>query len=77
MATGDPNDDPRVMGWGTIIALLVATGLCVGVILGLIGDALALAPGRTTAGVGASIGVVGSILIARRRAALAQAKQRV
>jgi len=44
--------------------------------LGLIGDALALGPGRTTAGVGASIGVLGSILIARRRAALAQARSR-
>lgn len=76
METGDPNDDPRVMGWGTIIALMVATGLGVGVMLGLIGDALALAPGRTTAGVGASVGVMGSILIVRRRAALAQAQRR-
>ena len=80
MATGDPNNDPRVMGWGTIIALMVATGLCVGVMLGLIGEALALSPGRTTAGVGASIGasigVMGSILIARRRDALAQDRPR-
>ena len=67
-------EDPRVMGWGTIVALLVATALFVGVLLGLIGDALGLSPGRTTAGVGASIGVMGALLIARRRVALAAAK---
>jgi len=67
-------EDPRVMGWGTIIALMTATGLCVGVMLGLIGDALGLGPGRTTAGVGASVGVMGALLIARRRVALARTK---
>jgi len=61
---------PKVMGWGTIIAIMVATGLVAGVLLGLLGEVLGLSPGRTTTGVGASVGVVGAILISRRRAAL-------
>lgn len=61
---------PKVMGWGTIIAIMVATALATGVLLGLLGEMLGLSPGRTTTGVGASVGVVGAILISRRRAAL-------
>ncbi len=64
----DTND--TVMGWGTILAIMVATGLVTGLILGLLRDAVGMTGG--TAGVGASIGVVGALLIARRRAALAR-----
>lgn len=64
----DTND--TVMGWGTILAIMVATGLVTGPILGLLRDAVGMTGG--TAGVGASIGVVGALLIARRRAALAR-----
>lgn len=66
---------PKVMGWGTIIAIVAGTGVVVGLLLGAIGQALALPPGRMTAGVGAAMGVLGALLVTRRRAALAQAQQ--
>ena len=66
---------PKVMGWGTIIAIVAATGIVVGMLLGAIGQALALPPGRMTAGVGAAMGVLGALLVTRRRAALAQAQK--
>ncbi len=68
------SEQPEVMGWGTIIAIMTVTGVLVGALLGGLGPAFGLAPGRLTAGVGASIGVVGALLISRRRAALALRK---
>ena len=55
----------KVMEWWKIIAILVATGLVVGLLPGLIG----LSSGVSAAGVGASVGAVGALLFARRRAA--------
>lgn len=67
----DTNDSTSaVMGWPTIVAIMIATGLVAGLILGLLRDAVGMTGGTT--GVGASIGVVGALLIARRRAALAR-----
>jgi hypothetical protein len=66
-------DTAKVMGWGTIIAILVATAVGIGVLLGLLGDALGWAPGRTGGGVGLGVGLLAANLISRRRAALAQA----
>lgn len=64
----ETNTEP--MGWATILAILIATGLVVGVTLGLLRETVGVPGG--TAGVGVSIGVVAAILIARRRAALAR-----
>jgi hypothetical protein len=60
----------KVMGWGTIIAIMVGVGLVTGLLLGLTRELLGLSQGMTGGGVGASVGVVGAILMARRRAAL-------
>lgn len=65
-------EDPKVMGWGMIVVIVAATGIVVGLLLGIIGQGLAVPPGRMTAGVGAAMGVVGALLVTRRRAALAQ-----
>jgi hypothetical protein len=67
-------DNTKVPGWGSIIAVMVGVGVVVGLALGLMSRTLGLSPGATTGGVGASVGVVGAILIARRRAALDRQK---
>ena len=65
-------EEPKVMGWGMIVVLVAATGILVGLLLGIVGQGLAVPPGRMTAGVGAAMGVVGALLVTRRRTALAQ-----
>jgi hypothetical protein len=62
----------KVLGWGTIILLMLATGVGLGLVLGFLGAVLGLPPGVMTASIGASVGIVGAILISRRRAALAR-----
>ena len=70
------DSDSKVMGWGTIILLMLATGIGLGLILGFIGAMLGLPPGVMTAGVGVSVGIVGALLFSRRRAALGQGSKR-
>jgi hypothetical protein len=65
-------DDAKAQGWGTIIVTLVVVGLVTGLLLGLMNWLFGLSPRVVGGGVGASIGVVGAALIARRRAALAR-----
>ena len=60
----------KVMGWGTIIAIMVGIALAVGLLLGLMGQMFGIPTQWTGAGVGVSAGVVGASLISRRRAAL-------
>jgi hypothetical protein len=55
------------LGWGWIIAIMLAAGVGMGAVLGVVGGTLGLPPAVTTASVGAAIGVVGAFLIARRR----------
>jgi len=64
--------ETKVPGWGTIILTLIAVGVVTGLLLGLLNWLFGLSPRVMGAGVGASIGVVGAALIARRRAALAR-----
>jgi len=61
----------KVMGWGTILGLMLATALVMGMLFGLVTSALNLPGHLGTVGVGAATGVVGAVLMARRRAALA------
>lgn len=67
-------NNTKVLGWGSIIAIMVGVGVVVGLVLGLMSRTLGLSTGATTGGIGASVGVVGAILIARRRAALDRQK---
>lgn len=67
-------NNAKVLGWGMIIAIMVGVGLVAGLLLGLMSGTLGLSKTMTTGGVGVSIGVVGAILIARRRAALERQK---
>jgi hypothetical protein len=64
--------DSKPMSWPVIIGILVATSLVLGVTLGLLHETMGLNPG---AGVGAGIGIVGALLITRRRKALAAQKK--
>ncbi len=62
-------DEVKVMGWPTILGIMLAVGVVTGMALGLIGGAI----GRNLGpGVGAAVGVVGALLILQRRAALAK-----
>lgn len=65
-------DDTKVLGWGTIILTLVVVGVVTGLLLGLMSWLFGLSPRLMGGGVGAAVGVVGAMLIARRRAALAR-----
>lgn len=69
-------ENPKVLGWGTIIAILVGVAVVTGLLLGLSSGLLGLSPSMTGGGVGASVGVVGALLVARRRAAIAQQNNR-
>lgn len=62
----------KAPGWGTIIVTLVVVGLVTGLLLGLMNWLFGLSPRVVGGGVGASVGVVGAALIARRRAAQAR-----
>jgi hypothetical protein len=66
------DDTTQVMGWPAIIGIMIAFGLAVGLILGLIGRVVQLPQSMTTGGVGVAMGVVGALLISRRRAAMAR-----
>jgi len=70
-----PEADKEVLGWGAIIVAMVVTGFVVGLVLGLGSSLFGLSGRGNAAGVGAAIGVVGALLITRRRAAL-NAKKR-
>ena len=65
-------ESKKVPGWGTIILTLVVVGVATGLLLGLMSWLFGLSPRVTGGGVGAAVGVVGAMLVARRRAALAQ-----
>lgn len=65
-------ESKKVPGWGTIILTLVVVGVATGLLLGLMSWLFGLSPRVTGGGVGAAVGVVGAMLIARRRAALAR-----
>lgn len=67
-------DNTKVLGWGTIIAILVGVAVVTGLLLGLMNRLFGLSPGITGGGIGASVGVVGATLIARRRAAMKRQK---
>ncbi len=63
----------KVLSWGAIIAIMVGVGLSVGLLLVFLNQILGLS-NRIGAGIGASVGIVGAILISRRRAALNKKK---
>jgi hypothetical protein len=65
-------DATKVMGWPAIFAIVAATGIAMGLLLGLMGALTGLPFGKMTPGIGPPMGVVAAILITRRRAALQQ-----
>jgi hypothetical protein len=67
--------EPNPLGWGKIILTMIVVAVATGLLLGLVGRLFGLPSGVTGVGIGASVGVVGANLIARRRAAMAAAEQ--
>ena len=63
------------LGWGKIILVMVVVAVATGLLLGLLDRLFGLPSAMTGVGIGASVGVVGAHLIARRRAAMAAAEQ--
>ncbi len=64
------DNEPQVMGWPTIIGILLATGFLVGLTIGLVTWALGISSSSAGAGVGAAVGIMAVALISKRRAAL-------
>jgi len=59
------------LGWGKIILVLIGVAVATGLLLGSMGRLFGLPAGVTGGGIGASVGVVAALLLARRRAAMA------
>lgn len=66
---------PRPMPWWLIVLILIATGILVGVAIGLLGQAFDFATAWSPAGIGAAVGIVAVLLINRRRQAVEAAKR--
>ena len=60
----------KILSWWAIIAIMAGVGVAVGMLLGIVGQLFGLSTSMTGGGVGVSVGVVGAILIGRRRNAL-------
>lgn len=54
-------------GWVKIIVILVVVAFATGLLFGFMGVLFGLPPSLTRGGVGASVGIVAAVLIARRR----------
>jgi hypothetical protein len=62
-----PESNAQPLGWVWIIAIMLLVGVGLGALLGFVGGMVGLPPAVTTAGVGAAVGIVGAILISRRK----------
>jgi hypothetical protein len=70
------DDSGKVLGFGTIIAIVVAYGLGLGTLLGLFGASLGLSAAVRGGLIGGSVGALATILVRRRRKALEQHRNR-
>ena len=64
------DNNTKVLGWGTIIAILLGVAVVTGLLLGLLGETVGLSPFFRQATLGVVVGVAAAILIARRAAAV-------
>ena len=55
--------------WVTIILIMLVVGLAAGLIIGFGGDLIGLSSGSRTTAIGATVGVIGAILVSRKLAA--------
>lgn len=69
------DDAPKVMSWPMIIAIMIGSGLVLGLTIGTICTVLGVSGSAATTGTGACVGLVGALLIQRRNAAIAAAKK--
>lgn len=67
MADGEAN----VMSMTQIILIMVGVSLVLGIVVGTLGGFLGISPTYMGAGVGASVGLIGVLLLNKRKAALA------
>lgn len=65
-------NNARVLGLGTIIAIVLVYAVAVGVVLGLVGANLRLSAGMRGGLIGGSVAVLVMILMRRRRKALGE-----
>ncbi len=66
----------KILSWWMIIAILVGVAVVSGLSFGLLGDLLGLSPSMRGGGVGVSVGIAAAVLVARRRAAIYEQKNR-
>ena len=67
-------NDVKVLGWGKIVLILIAVGLLVGGLLGLLNALMPVPVIFFRGGIGAAVGMAAVILMAQRRAALERQK---
>lgn len=70
-----PDSDQKIMSMGKIIAIMVGVALVLGLLIGGLGGLAGLPPGITGAGIGAAVGLIGVLLLNKRKAALAARNQ--
>lgn len=68
-------NDPKVMSMGQIIAIMIGVALVLGLVIGAIGSVTGISPGITGGGIGAAVGLIGVLLLNKRKAALAEQKR--
>lgn len=69
------DSDQKIMSMGKIIAIMVGVALVLGLLIGGLGGLAGLPPGITGAGIGAAVGLIGVLLLNKRKAALAARNQ--
>ncbi len=67
--------DSKVMSMGQIVLIMIGVALVLGLVFGAIGGLTGLPPGITGAGIGAAVGLLGVLLLNKRKAALAARNQ--
>ena len=63
--------EQKIMSMGQIIVIMVGVALVLGMVVGGIGALAGISPGISGAGIGAAIGLIGVLLLNKRKAALA------
>ena len=67
--------DAKVMSMGQIVLIMIGVALVLGLVIGAIGGLAGLPPGITGAGIRAPVGLLGVLLLNKRKAALAARNQ--
>jgi dipeptide/tripeptide permease len=66
----------KILEWWMIIAILIGVAIAGGLLFGLMGELFGLSSGMRISGIGVIVGIAAAFLIARRRVANIEHKNR-